>query len=71
MIGSINGGGGTKGLLDYSAYLSNVQVNLAANVATGTASISNIQNVTGGHGNDMLIGDNNANVLTAGSATPS
>src|SRR5262249_42163602 len=62
--GTINGGTGTN-LLDYSLYITGVTVDLTAGTATGTAGISNIQNITGTPANDTLIGDGNANVITA------
>src|SRR5262249_28974597 len=49
--------------LDYSAYTTGVTVNLLGGTATGTGGISHIQNATGGAGNDVLVGDGNANVL--------
>jgi hypothetical protein len=62
----LDGGGGTN-TLDYSNYVGNVTVDLPLGVATGlTGGISNIQNVTGSQGNDLLVGDANANVLTGG-----
>jgi Ca2+-binding RTX toxin-like protein len=66
VLGSIWGGLGTNAL-DYSAYSTGVYVNLQTLTATstGTGGIDNIQNVTGsgGAGNDVLVGDANANVL--------
>jgi Ca2+-binding RTX toxin-like protein len=63
---TIDGQGGTN-TLDYSAYNVGVRVNLALGTATGAAGgISNIQNVTGGSGNDILVGNDQANVLRAG-----
>ena len=52
-------GGGTGDTLDYSAYTTSVRVNLSASpeVATGIyGGVSGIVNVTGGYGNDILIG---------------
>jgi Ca2+-binding RTX toxin-like protein len=43
-----------------------VTVNLTAGMASGFTSIANIENVTGGSGNDTLTGDGNANVLNGG-----
>jgi len=63
--GTADGGAGAD-KLDYSNYVSAVQVNLAAGTATGLAGISGIENVTGGDANDMLIGDNNDNVISGG-----
>jgi hypothetical protein len=68
--GTLDGGGGTN-TLDYSAYVGNILVDLLLGTATGvnggaTYSESNIQNVNGSHGNDLIVGDANANVLTGG-----
>jgi hypothetical protein len=66
MSGTLTGGGGTD-TLDYSAYRTGVRVDLATHAATGVGgSINGFANVIGGWGNDTLIGDDNANVLTAG-----
>jgi Ca2+-binding RTX toxin-like protein len=71
-----NGFGLTGGLdgiagndtLDYSAWTSAVRVILPSNAACAIGGItSHIANVTGGSGNDILIGDANANVLDGGS----
>jgi Ca2+-binding RTX toxin-like protein len=43
-----------------------VTVNLALGIASGFTSIANIENVTGGIGNDSLTGDGLANTLTGG-----
>jgi len=43
-----------------------VTVDLAAGTASGFASIANIENVTGGSGNDILTGNANANTLNGG-----
>jgi hypothetical protein len=61
---TINAGGGTN-TLDYSAYSTDVYVNLQTSTATDLAGMSNIQNVTGGAGNNILVG-NGGNVLTGG-----
>ena len=58
ITGKINGGGGVNAL-DYSAYTTSVTVDLIQGTATGTNGVANIQKVTGGHGDDMLIGGNN------------
>ena len=57
LTGSLNGDGGSD-TLSYAAYTTSVRVNLSAGVATGIyGGISNgIVNVTGGYGNDILIG---------------
>jgi hypothetical protein len=63
---SIAGGSGVN-TLDYSQYVGDVMVNLQLGTATGVAGgISNIRNVTGSIGNDLLVGDANANVLIGG-----
>jgi hypothetical protein len=67
--GDLDGGG--SGSLDYSAYSSNVIVDLPRHAATGVGgTISHIQNVTGGTGGgagvyNILVG-NGGNVLTGG-----
>jgi Ca2+-binding RTX toxin-like protein len=53
--------------LDYSGYTGDVSVNLAQGAATGLSGIRNIENVTGGKGDNLLVGDANANVLVGGS----
>ncbi len=65
--GTIDGGVGGTNTLNYSAYTTAVTVNLAAGTATGTTGISNIQNITGGSGNDTLTGNSGNNVIIAGS----
>jgi hypothetical protein len=63
---AIDGGGGTN-TLDYSQYVGNVTVDLPLGIATGlTGGISNIRNVTGSQGNDLIVGDANSNVLKGG-----
>ncbi len=47
----------------------NASVTVAAGSATGTGGITNIQNITGGQGNDILIGNSGNNTITAGSGT--
>lgn len=62
----LDGGGGVN-TLDYSKYVGDVAVNLLLGTATDFAGgISNIQNVTGSQGNDLLVGDANPNVLVGG-----
>jgi hypothetical protein len=64
--GSINGGTGTN-KLDYSAYRGNIAVDLPLSKATGVdGSILRIQNVIGSMGNDVIVGDANANLLQGG-----
>jgi hypothetical protein len=52
--------------LDYSAYTGRVQVILPLGMATGFASVSGIQDVAGGIGNSLLVGDPNPNILIGG-----
>jgi len=68
--GSIDGGGGTN-TLDYSQYAGNITVDLALNLASlvnqgAAGGIFHIANVTGSMGDDLLVGDANANVLIGG-----
>jgi Ca2+-binding RTX toxin-like protein len=63
----LDGGGGIN-TIDYSAFTSDVTVNLALGTAhkvssLSKVSLSNVENATGGDGNDILVGDANANVL--------
>src|SRR5439155_329578 len=56
-------------MLDYSAVSSpiSVRVNLALGTATGVAGgVRGIENVTGSPGDDILVGDDQANVLRGG-----
>jgi hypothetical protein len=59
---SINGEGGTN-RLGYSVYTTGVYINLKTGAGTDVTSFSGIQNLTGGQGNDIIIGDDNANSL--------
>ena len=64
--------GGTD-VLDYgAATTADLVVNLATNSASGFSSISNVENVMTGAGNDTLSGDGGNNVLNgrAGIDTP-
>jgi hypothetical protein len=70
VTGTIDGGAGTNAL-DYSAYVGNITVDLALKLASlvdqgAAGGIVNITNVTGSVGNDLLVGDGNANVLIGG-----
>jgi hypothetical protein len=61
LSGNIKSGSGSS--LDYSAYTSDVSVNLQTATATGLGGVfAGIQNVTGGSGNNSLLGMNVANV---------
>ncbi|QEH33141.1 Serralysin B precursor [Aquisphaera giovannonii] len=67
--GAINGQGNAK--LDYSAYTTSVRVDLGLGYATGVkgglnGAVTGVANVTGGSGNDILIGNASANVLSGG-----
>jgi hypothetical protein len=66
LTGKLDGRGGVNAL-DYSAYVGDVTVDLPLNLASRVGqAISNIANVTGSQGNDILVGDANANVLIGG-----
>jgi hypothetical protein len=70
LSGSLNGGGGGD-WLDYSGLpaTSPITVNLVTGSATGVAgSVSNIQNIRGGAGNDTLTG-NGGNILIGGAGS--
>ena len=70
--GSVDGQGGNGNTIDYSNYVTGVSINLStlsmlgvdSFSATGVASITNVQNVIGGGGDDLLIGDSDDNVIT-------
>jgi Ca2+-binding RTX toxin-like protein len=64
--GKIDGGLGAANKLDFSAFMGPVLVNLGMGIATGTVRVSSIQDAQGGSGDDILIGDDGANVLTGG-----
>jgi Ca2+-binding RTX toxin-like protein len=63
--GTIDGQGETD-LLDYSAYTSNITVDLTSGRATGTFAVIGIENVAGGQGNDLLRGNSADNTLVGG-----
>lgn len=66
LAGNINGGGGSN-TLDYSAYVGNIGVIMPlAKAGLVAGSIAGIQNVRGSIGNDLLVGDANANLLVGG-----
>ncbi len=66
---SLDGGADTD-TADYSSDAAGVTVNLQAGTATGSTSgndtLANIENATGGSGNDTLTGDGNSNLLMGG-----
>lgn len=70
--GTLNGGSGMAlKTLDYSAYSTQVYVNLADGSATGIGGgadgkLTNIVNVTGGQNNNVLVDNSAANVITGG-----
>ncbi|WP_088342699.1 MULTISPECIES: peroxidase family protein [Rhodomicrobium] len=57
---------GVSDTLNYAGSSAAVGVDLAAATASGFASIANIENVTGGSGDDTLAGNLNANRLAGG-----
>jgi Ca2+-binding RTX toxin-like protein len=64
VAGAIDGGSGTN-TLNFAAYTTAVLVDLNAGTGTGVGGvISNITNVAGGSGNDVLVGNAAANQLT-------
>src|SRR5262249_21444932 len=66
VTGSINGGGGGD-WIDFSLYTTAVTVNLATGSATNVAGgITNIQNVRGGSGGNMITGNSQGNILIGG-----
>jgi Ca2+-binding RTX toxin-like protein len=58
--------GGGIDTVNYGATTASVTVDLATGTASGFTLITNIENVTGGVGNDTLTGDANANTLNGG-----
>jgi Ca2+-binding RTX toxin-like protein len=68
---TINGGTGND-TVSYAGTTSGVTVNLAAGsdqatgTETGTDQISNVENVIGGSGNDVISGDSGSNILDGG-----
>jgi Ca2+-binding RTX toxin-like protein len=53
-------------LLNYAGSTADVIVDLAAGAASGLASVTGVENVTGGSGNDTLMGDGAINTLRGG-----
>ena len=64
--GTLIDGGFGSDTLDYSKYITTVNVNLALGTATGKFTYVGFENVIGGSGNDILVGDDNDNELTGG-----
>jgi Ca2+-binding RTX toxin-like protein len=65
-FGELDGGGGVRDRLDYTALVSPINVNLARSTATGAAKVGNFEDVTGGSGNDTVVGNGSGNVLIGG-----
>jgi hypothetical protein len=63
--GQIDGGTGVA-TLDYSQYGSSAQVDLAAGLATGTGTVTNIHTVIGSPGDDVITGNLVADTLIYG-----
>jgi len=63
---TLDGGAGTHNKLDYSQYTGSVEVILPRGYATGFAGVSGIQDVTGGNGNNLIVGGSLPGVLTGG-----
>jgi Ca2+-binding RTX toxin-like protein len=64
--GNIAGGAGTD-TLDYSSFAADILVDLLTHRATAVGGlVFDIENVTGGAGDDILVGDANANILKGG-----
>src|SRR5262249_55406084 len=58
---------GGSNTLDYSAWTANVTANLASGSPTGAgAGVRGAQNVIGGSGNDVLVGNDDSNRLEGG-----
>jgi hypothetical protein len=66
VTGHIDGGAGLN-MLDYAAYTTAVNVNLATGTATNiTHGVSNVAVVRGGAGNDTIAGDSGNDILIGG-----
>ena len=63
--GTLDGAGGID-RLDYSNYTAAVEVNLAQGTATGIGGVSGVEDITGGDGNDFLVGNAANNVIAGG-----
>ncbi len=59
-------GQGTSDALGYRAYTTDVYVNLQTGTATDIASFTGIHNLTGGGGNNILVGDGTQDSITGG-----
>ncbi len=66
VAGTIDGGAGTN-TLDYSAFPGDITVNLTVGTASAVGQgVTNIQDVYGSLGNDLIVGDTQPNVLVGG-----
>lgn len=65
LTGTLDGRGG-RDTLDDSKWTHAVSVNLTTGSATGIGAVVNVENVTGGVGNDLLFGDAGTNILRGG-----
>ena len=61
--GNLDGGTGTN-TLDYSAYITDITLDLATATAPGTGSISNIQQVIAGSGANTILGTSANDIVT-------
>jgi hypothetical protein len=66
--GSMSSISGSAGIdqLDYSSFLKSVQIDLQLGTATQLGSIEQIENATGGSGDDLLAGNDANNMLVGG-----
>ncbi len=64
--GAVDGGTGTIDTIDYSAWTTAINVNLAAGTATNTGGVSNINGVFGGAGSDTITGAATDDLLVGG-----
>ncbi|MEJ0075773.1 MAG: tandem-95 repeat protein [Alphaproteobacteria bacterium] len=75
LVNAVAGTGGDT--IDYSATTNGISVTLSGGAATvvddeaGTDTLTGIENVTGGSGDDIITGDNNANILIGGAGADS
>jgi Ca2+-binding RTX toxin-like protein len=60
--GVIDGRGGSD-TLDYMLFTTTVSARLSTGTASGTGGVRSIENVLGGEGDDVLVGDSGANTL--------
>ncbi|KPK77267.1 MAG: hypothetical protein AMJ79_03725, partial [Phycisphaerae bacterium SM23_30] len=66
LAGTIDGVKGKTNTLDYSAYATDISVDLSQGTATGAGEVIHIHRVIGGSGNDSLIGSDDHNILEGG-----